>query len=51
MTTEKQLTNEDILKKLNKHGFAISSEKELNSLTHEDAKQTMNYVSIIWSQK
>jgi len=42
--SDKLLNNEEILKKLTKHGFTFSSEKELNSLTHEDAKQTMSFV-------
>jgi len=42
---EKQLSNEEILKMLNKNGYAISSEKQLNNLNHDDAKQIMAYVS------
>lgn len=41
---EKQLSNEEILKMLNKNGYAVSSEKQLNNLSHDDAKQIMAYV-------
>ena len=40
---EKQLGNDEILKMLNKNGYAISSDKQLNNLSHDDAKQIMGY--------
>ncbi len=44
--TEKplNLTNDRIFRKLTKHGFSFSSEKELNSLTNDDAKGVASYV-------
>ena len=42
---EKQLGNDEILKMLNKNGYAISSDKQLNNLSHDDAKQIMGYFS------